>query len=231
MRRRLIVLSTILLIVSVATAGDITTSNHSMELGGEDIITLDSKILELDFVGPTMIESAEDGYYVMGYLDGSIKYVKVYHGEAEIIRTYQTDYASDGVYDETTDDEGNRYVACFAHNGTDNDIGTIKFNPQGGIEWVQVFDSGGKDISWSIGVDDEGNVYAAGFTYLGNADGVRIIKYDAQGQMVWMVIYDEEGYDKPESISFDEDGNVQVSCFSDGKGIHTITYDPNGNRI
>jgi len=197
----------------------------------EGLATIGTTIGDIEFVGAPIITSGDDGLYFTGYLNNSIKHVEVHKGKVEILTNYGTNYASDAVYDEATDTEGNRYVACFAHDGEDNDMGTVKFNPQGEIEWVRVFDSGGRDISHSICVDADGNVYTAGFTYLGKDDGVRIIKYDPQGQMAWMVIYDEEGYDKPGSISFDDEGNVQVRCLSDGQGLHTITYDPNGNRI
>lgn len=195
--------------------------------------TLGTKFGDLDFLGATKIILSAEGTYFTGYLDDAIKVIKYNQGKTDVLKTYETNYAPDAVYDEATDRDGNHYVACFAHDGKDNDMGTIKFNPQGEIEWVRIFDSGGRDISWSIGVDDHGNVYTAGFTNLGKDDGVRIIKYDPQGQMVWMVIYDEEGFDKPHrhGISFDDEGNVRVKCFSKGKGIHTLTYDPNGNRI
>ncbi len=199
----------------------------------EEVVSLIKSISKtyknFNFIGATMINlnADTDSNHIIGYSDTSI--VKISNGNN--IKIYETNYAPDGVYDEVTDNKGNRYVACFAHNGKNNDIGTIKFNAHGKMEWVRIFDSGDKDISWVITVDKAGNVYTANFSYLGEDAAIRTIKYNPDGKMEWTVLYNKEGADKPKTISLNKKGNVCVKCFSEDKGFYTITYDTNGNQL
>ena len=126
----------VLIAVSSGFASDIFMINDD---GTEETI---------DFIGATMVFDKTDEMVITGYLDDAIKQVKFGEGPMEVLETYEDNYAQDAVYDEVSDEDGNRYVACFAHNGENNDIGTIKFNPDGEIEWVHVYDSKGTDISW-----------------------------------------------------------------------------------
>jgi len=207
-------ITTCLAVATFIVAEDTQTTSASEETN-EDVyifaIPAAADEIHQKMVGTGMSREEEDGYYMTGYLDGSIKHLKVHEGEIEILTTYETNYAPDRVYDEVTDDAGNRYVACFAHNGENNDIGTIKFNPDGEMDWVRIFDSGGRDISWKIGVDDDGNVYAEGFMLNERHDwDVRTIKYSPEGEIVWNQVYDSGDYDRPAGVYVDDDGYVCV---------------------
>jgi hypothetical protein len=173
----------------------------------------------------------EVDFALLVYLDGYIKHLGVREGEIVTLKTYKTDYAPDGIYEEVTDNDGYKYIACFAHNGRDNDMGTIKYNPDGEMEWVQIFDSGGKDVSARIGVDRDGNVYNVGYSYIEGLGGIRTVKYNSQGQIVWVKIYNPGEPALAESISFDDEGNVLVECCLKEQGLKVITYDTDGNQL
>lgn len=229
MRKALLaLLAATLAAVSLAFAVEIDGTTITIEiLGDGKLIDVDKKVLEVNFVGPTMMRMVDGSWEITGYLDGSVKKIKIEKGEVEVLKTYVTSYASDGIYDEVSDEDGNTYVACFAHNGENNDICTIKYDPTGQMAWVKIFDSGGKDISWSIGVDEDGNVYASGFVYNDDSD-VRTIKYSPDGEVLWNQVFDSGKLDKPHEVSVDVEGNVCVECFTVGKGVHTIKYNADG---
>ena len=184
-----------------------------------------------DAVGPILMKIADDCECWTMYNKSAcaIQTFKICNRKIKV-KTYSADYAPDAVYSETSDALGGKYATCFAHNGRDNDFCLIKYNPQGDMEWIKIYDSGSADIPFSTGVDKEGNIYVAGFAYkTDSTSDVRTIKYNPDGEILWNKIYDSGGNDTPNNISFDEQGRVVIDCYSDDKGFHVIKYDADGN--
>jgi hypothetical protein len=141
------------------------------------------------------------------------------------------------------DSEGNVYVTGFSDNGSNNDIVTIKYGPDGNPVWsdegdgkLRRYDGGYNDEAADISVDAEGNVYVTG-RIQGSGTGYDCItiKYDNNGIQLWAVEYnhtDVNGNDEAVAIAVDEAGNVYVTGKSQGSSTGydyiTIMYDSAG---
>ncbi len=88
---------------------------------------------------------------------------------------------------------------------------TIKYNPSGIEQWVQIKDSVG--TAYSIAVDSSGNSYVTG-------DG-GTIKYNTNGVEQWMQTHPGN------TITLDASGNVYIAGTS-GSDYSVIKYDSNG---
>lgn len=144
------------------------------------------------------------------------------------------------------DSNGNAYVAGtspYAAGGTNSDIVVLKYDQEGTMQWMQVYDSpynwtghGGNDFASAMTVDADGNVYIAG-TF-----GVRygsiatydygILKYNTDGMLQWMATYAGDGSeDRSVAIALDTNGNLYITGWSKIDGDHdyaTVKYDSNG---
>ncbi len=143
------------------------------------------------------------------------------------------------------DEAGMVYVTGFSYNGTDNDIVTIKYDPNGNPIWsdedtgkVRRYDSG-------PGLNDEATdiVVKAGFVYVtgrsqssGKDFDYITIKYDINGNFQWAQKYNNSivnGKDEAAAVVVDAEGYVYITGRSEGSGTGydyvTIKYDSNGN--
>lgn len=138
------------------------------------------------------------------------------------------------------DDAGNVYVTGSSSNGSNFDYATIKYNPDGVVRFVSVYNGSGNgdDVPNSIAIDLSGNVYVNGISF-GNGSGndYATIKYDSSGNQEWVQRYngaanlDDEGT----AISVDKSGSVYVSGASTGTGtakdFATIKYSSLGENL
>ncbi len=90
----------------------------------------------------------------------------------------------DSTYDEAyalaTDKFDNVYVTGYTSGGPGAyaDYTTIKYDPNGNMNWVEIYNSGGADdIAHSIGLDTSGNVYISGSVDNNNIHKFATIKY------------------------------------------------------
>jgi hypothetical protein len=95
------------------------------------------------------------------------------------------------------DNAGNVIVAADVCGfGTDDDIGTLKYNPQGELQWVNDYNGGGEQYQpegfrddWPVAIQTDafGDVYVTGysqFTYDGPY-GIVTMKYSGNGNQLW----------------------------------------------
>ncbi len=150
----------------------------------------------------------------------------------------------------TTDDNGNVYVTGMSI-GSDSslfDNATIKYNPEGDLDWVTVYAGPGtgnsNDSGSDIAVDQNGNVYVAGFQTVDGQRDFLTLKYSPDGAQLWAATYDGQvgGTDEATTLVVDHSGNVYVSGKSTGApalsgpvsefyDYLTIKYDETGNEV
>jgi hypothetical protein len=88
---------------------------------------------------------------------------------------------------------------------------TVKFDPQGTLQWAVVLDEGGQ--AQALDMDAEGNVYVTGWAPGGPWWNQRIatVKYDSLGNQVWAVFFAYFGIEEGRNLALDAQGNVLVS--------------------
>lgn len=74
----------------------------------------------------------------------------------------------------------------YTHNGSDYDMGLIRLNTDGTVDFSRTYDNGGMDnIAYSVAVDGGGNIYVAGRTSDGfGSFDVMIVKLNSSGTLV-----------------------------------------------
>lgn len=174
----------------------------------------------------------------------NLQWVRAYHGDT----TDSKIYAQDMVIDRN----GFVYVTGFVEDTAKFvRIITIKYSPNGNMEWVQRYTSSNTSWNrpWSIRLDDSSNVYIAGdgiglLTLKYNSAGVlqwaRTFRDGNWGQYAWDVISDDSGNvyttgittDKFVTIKYNSDGNLKwiaQDSFAGGLAPSYITLDSLGN--
>jgi hypothetical protein len=135
------------------------------------------------------------------------------------------------------DSAGNVYVVGMTFNsGTRDDYITIKYNNDGGQQWVQYFGilDAATDEAHAIAVDNFGAVYVTGegANYYGY--DYATVKYDSLGIEQWVAWYDGGIYetDDAQAIAIDESANVYITGYSyssnSGNDYATIKYNFSG---
>jgi hypothetical protein len=152
------------------------------------------------------------------------------------------DYALDLV----VDSDGFVYVTGNSEGvGTDCDICTIKYDPDGNEEWVRRYDGPAHydDQGRFITLTDAGDIVVAGAVTMSGTDWDFFVgKYNADGDELWTAVYDgpvgQEDYIFDHGLVTDEYGNVYVTGASDGRIAEygdghdycTIKYDSDGGE-
>ncbi|MCX6639057.1 MAG: SBBP repeat-containing protein [bacterium] len=139
------------------------------------------------------------------------------------------------------DVNGYIYVAGYSYGyQTDFDYATIKYNPNGTLQWVARYNNpdNGEDYTDSFTIDETGNVYVTGCSHanITNCD-YATVKYSTDGIQQWVARYNGPGnnIDGARAIAVDRNGNVYVSGKSIGNGTNydyaTLKYDSFGNQL
>lgn len=159
--------------------------------------------------------------------DGNVLWVRRYNGTAD-----DNDYA----YWLALDPSGNVYVTGQSvETGSDNDITTIKYSPNGDVVWTQHYNGPGNgfDAGQSIAVDADGNAYITGNHTTTTGLECVTLKYSAAGDLLWTASYN--GPDASGgvfiSIALDNSANAYVSGFVFSGGatdFATVKYSPDG---
>jgi uncharacterized delta-60 repeat protein len=159
--------------------------------------------------------------------DGKELWVRRYNGTAD-----DNDYA----YWVALDPSGNVYVTGQSvETGSDNDITTIKYSPNGDVLWTQHYNGPGNgfDAGQSIAVDADGNAYITGNHTTATGLECVTLKYSAAGDLLWTASYN--GPDASGgvfiSIALDNSANAYVSGFVFSGGatdFATVKYGPDG---
>ena len=159
--------------------------------------------------------------------DGNELWVRRYNGTAD-----DNDYA----YWLALDASGNIYVTGQSvETGSDNDITTIKYSPDGDVLWTQHYNgpANGYDAGQAIAVDANGNAYVTGNHTTATGLDCVTLKYSTNGELLWAASYNgpDNGGDVLTSIVLDDLANVYVSGFVASGGASdfvTIKYDTTG---
>jgi uncharacterized delta-60 repeat protein len=132
---------------------------------------------------------------------------------------------NDELHDLALDHDGNTIVTGASAGMPptyDYDYATVKFNPNGVMQWEARYDDGnnGQESASSLAVDLKGNVYVTGsgndgHSWLGNGQYKNIvtIRYSPTGTEDWEAIYQGAANisDIGNSISIDTSGNIYVA--------------------
>lgn len=164
-------------------------------------------------------------YCTIKYNDSGIEeWVRRYNGPAN---------GSDCARAIAIDCIGNVYVTGFANFvETYNDIVTLKYNSNGGVEWMARYcgDSiPSSDLGSDIVCDTQGNVYVTGYSYTGPRQYPVTIKYDSNGVQTWAVKDTIQGWTV--SIGLDDQGNIYTAGYQivrDSARYSIIKYNSDG---
>ncbi|MCH8904140.1 MAG: SBBP repeat-containing protein [Bacteroidetes bacterium] len=193
------------------------------------------------------IVCGDSGYsYVTGYVSNTGTVVDMYtvkydaNGAVLWSNTYDAVNGNDWGNAIAIDKKGNVYVTGRSDStGTDADIITIMYKPNGDSVWgARYYDTlaAFSDYGSSIAVDDYGNVYVCGRVNDGSSPNYIVLKYDNTGKLKWSKTYDPNGGDDYAwAIAVDASGNVYVTGESDGtttlRDYATIKYDSLGTQL
>ncbi len=151
-------------------------------------------------------------------------------------RTYDFAKQSDKAESLVIDASGNIYVTGRSDSNPvdsidNNDIVTIKYDPNGNVLWPQRYNSASnlRDEPTKVILDNNGDVIVGGITEIGD-DDIFVIKYNSNtGLPVWAqpIVYDGPfaNDDRLTDITVDGSNNIFVSGYSQ-TGISPSTNDP-----
>ena len=113
------------------------------------------------------------------------------------------------------DAAGNSYVTGVTTAGATEDVLTVKYNPQGVVQWAVTHDGGDIDRGFAVAVDGSGNVYVAGQswteTQFGTQGYLLVVKYNASGVEQWATRYVSGVLSAGFSLAVDGSGNPYVA--------------------
>jgi len=170
--------------------------------------------------------TSDDFATIKYYPNGDTAWVRRYSGIGS-----SQDYANAIAVDSI----GNTYVTGLS-SGTDWDIATIKYFPNGDTAWVRRYEGPDPsyDASVDIAVDDSGNSFVVG-AISGDGYDFATIKYYPNGDTAWVRKFDGPstgGFDFALSVCVDNYGNSFISGNISGEtniDNLTIKYLPNGD--
>ncbi|MCX6640286.1 MAG: hypothetical protein NTW14_07360 [bacterium] len=197
----------------------------------------------LDSYPSDMIVDASGNVYITGTMNSDYVLLK-YNNSGQLQWTVSFNGTGDGIDVATAlemDDLGYVYVTGYSA-GITPDYLTIKYNPQGVVQWNVRYNGigNGDDRAVDLAIDGEGSVYVTGYSdrdsnYPVNYD-YTTIKYDSQGNQQWVASYNGtgNGADQPSKLALDANTNVIVTGISLGVGTEedcaTIKYNSLGTQ-
>ncbi len=110
--------------------------------------------------------------------------------------------------------------STWGHGGPSANVGLVKFNTAGVIQWARYWGPGGYDSPADLVIDSSDNIYivaASDTRGLGGRD-VALIKYDSAGILLWDTAWGSTGYDQPRGIALDNLGNIYITGMTDSYG-------------
>jgi hypothetical protein len=158
---------------------------------------------------------------------GDQKWVKTYNGKAD-------DYDEGNAL--ALDGQGNIYVTGFTDvSDKRNDMITIKYNPDGVVQWTQTYNGKGNDDEARAIAVSSGNVYVTGHTSNKNGDyDLLTVCYNTAGAQQWIQSYNGTLNSDDEGIAMvaDVNGNIYVTGYVNNieasEDIVTIKYNSSG---
>src|SRR5262245_25781581 len=195
----------------------------------------------IDYANCIVVDS-DGNSYITGWSGGAnnlhdittIKYDP--DGNELGLRSYNgTAHDNDYGYWLALDASDNVYVTGQSvETGSDNDITTIKYAPNGDELWIRHYNgpANGYDAGQAIAVDSAGNAYVTGNHTTDTGLECVTLKYSTTGDLLWSAPFSGPDNDGVLiSIALDDSANVYVSGFVFRGGASdfvTIKYDTNG---
>jgi hypothetical protein len=219
------------LVAKLATNGQsLWVSNHAL---------LSSPVLAADSAGDILLAASITG------TNGTSDYVTIKRSSSGVILWSQAydglGRGADIATAITLDLQGNAIVSgTSAGSGTDTDIVTLKYAPDGTQLWSVGFDGSahGQDEGVAVKADSRGDIFVAGKTTgtNGTKDFVLIKHNGSNGAPIWVRQYDGPGLatDDLQSMVLDSVGNIcfaGTSSSSVQSGFKTIEYDSDGHLL
>jgi hypothetical protein len=148
-------------------------------------------------------------------------------GNVQWQRTYGGDWGDEAYDLKLTADGGFVLTGAFISNAqTDTDIGLVKANAAGDVEWERVY--GGNDAEWGQQVwpTSDGGYLIAGHTAsygMGSWDGY-VLRTDPNGTLLWTQIFGGESDDRGFAVEQTRDGDAIVAgwAWSFGAGMGDV---------
>lgn len=178
------------------------------------------------------IGTAEDYATIKYSPNGDSLWVRRYNGPAN---------SADEPAGLAIDGNGNAYVTGKSWGGRSWDFATIKYGPNGNLQWVKRFNEvSDADQPAALAVDATGNVYVTGQTWIwgrGTSYDFATLKYDSQGNLLWARYYEgiTNDHSFPVAAALDGKGNLYLTGQSwTGRTSYdyaTLKYAANGNQI
>lgn len=113
------------------------------------------------------------------------------------------------------DAAGNAYFTGSTYNGATTDVLTVKYDPQGVVQWAVPYDGGSADCGYAVAVDASGNVYVAGQswteTQYGEQGYILVVKYNASGVEQWATWHVSDVLSGGFALAVDGSGNAYVA--------------------
>ncbi|MFN2394238.1 MAG: SBBP repeat-containing protein, partial [Bacteroidales bacterium] len=138
------------------------------------------------------------------------------------------------------DTSGNVYITGASKGSeTDSDYTTIKYNNEGGEQWVARYNGPGNgyDYAFALALDASGNAYVTGASIGSETDyDYATVKYNSEGEEQWLARYNGPGndWDVADALTLDASGNVYVTGYSVGSETDsdytTIKYNNEGGE-
>ncbi len=227
-----------ILLIAQFAAAEVTEDWVALHdnIGGAD----SGRALAIDSSGNIIVTGSSLGF-VPGH-EYTYEYATLkYDGEGNLLWTARYDgpgtVFSDVPVGVGVDSADNIYVSGSSPgSGTDLDIATVKYSPDGTELWVRRWNgpSDRTDSALAMVVDASGNVYVTGGSYTpATVTDMITLKYDSNGVLLWSTTF-RGGYgtDSANDIALGADGSVYVT----GESIQastafdwaTVKYDADG---
>jgi hypothetical protein len=138
------------------------------------------------------------------------------------------------------DQAGNSYVTGTANNGSNFDIVTIKYDPNGTPIWTNTFNGtfGGWDDATGIRLDSNGDVLVGGFTQTGlsDFDFVALKINGLNGSTTWTYVHPgSNNFDECRAVEIDGNDNFVLTgsreISSTAQQFMTVAIQPNGSAL
>lgn len=182
---------------------------------------------------------SQEGTALGGYNWVTIKYFP--NGDTAWKRSFNwTANSTDEPFAMAIDKFNNIYISGYGRTGFpfDDDFITIKYNPNGVRQWVNIYASTvhNTDISNSIAVDDSCNVYPTGYGSTDNGNEIVTIKYTTTGEEKWIRRFPTNYSDilRFTLSTIDKYNNVIVNGYyylGEQYAFNTIKYNSNGDLL
>jgi Secretion system C-terminal sorting domain/Beta-propeller repeat len=182
---------------------------------------------------------SQEGPTLGGYNWVTIKYFP--NGDTAWKRSFNwTANSTDEPFAMAIDKHNNICISGYGRTAQpfDDDFITIKYNPDGIQQWVNVYASVflNSDRSNSITVDDSCNVYPSGYGSTSNGNEIITIKYTTTGEEIWIRRFKTNYGDflRHTLSAVDKHNNIIVNGYyhiGDNYAFNTIKYTSSGDLL